>query len=133
MKIPAITLGTALAVLGLSAPAAHAQQSALEPLIGTWTMELTPPGEDHAQSMPLHITVEADTLRMKVDGGPPFLHAKLEEETLSFVIDSGHGEIECALYRQDADAFSGVCVGGMGESATTLRREQDDEDESRKP
>lgn len=133
MKRPAFTLGVVLAVLGLSAPAALARQHPLERLAGTWTMELTPPGEDHAQSMPLQITVEADTLRMKGDGGPPFLHAKLEEETLSFVIDSGHGEIECALYRQDADAFSGVCVGAMGESATTLRREQDDEDESGKP
>lgn len=126
MRTLSIKLGVALAALLLTAPSALAQQSALEPLVGTWTMELTPPGEQ-ARALPVNLAVEADTLQMVVEGGRPFRKATLEEETLSFIIPTGHGDIECALYRQDADAFSGVCVGGLGESPTTLRRKKEEE------
>lgn len=91
---------------------------------GLWQITLTPPNQPtmtmdvHAEtvndSLHLALLVEEDTLTLT--------DVALDEKQLRFKIPSGHGIVHCTLYKKDEDTFTGICAGGMGEGATTLKR-----------
>lgn len=109
-----------LLVVALSPHLAHAQAD----MDGLWQLTLTPP--DHpSTTMNMQAETISDSLHLAILGEENTVAlpgVALDEKQLQFNIPTGHGTIHCTLHKKDEDAFTGICTGGMGESATTLKR-----------
>ena len=114
--------GCLLFLILCTAPLSTYAQASLE---GAWALNMTMP-EGH-ENMHLDVTAksEQDSLRLHdiTDRGSLSLeNVAYEEEVLRFEIPTGHGTIQCTLYQEAEETFSGFCAGPMGESPTSLKR-----------
>ena len=90
---------------------------------GRWKMTLTPPGQP-TMTMDMHAETVSDTLHLTLLANDTLTltDVALDEKQLLFKIPSGHGIVNCTLYKKDADTFTGICAGPMGEGAAKLER-----------
>lgn len=109
------------AVVLLCCPMLAVAQSSLD---GQWQIAMTPPG---GSAMEFDIRViTADSLQMVLQD-PSGAELALEDESLvdnklHFVIPTGHGTVTCDLFHKEDTYYAGLCLGPMGEGATTLKR-----------
>lgn len=99
-------------------------QAQTPPMDGLWKMTLTPP-EQNTMTMDVYAETVSDTLHLALLAGDDMLtltDVALDDKQLQFKIPSGHGIVNCTLHKKDADTFTGICAGPMGEGATKLER-----------
>ncbi|HMB91086.1 MAG TPA: hypothetical protein VKP65_09590 [Rhodothermales bacterium] len=111
---------TLLFVAALCSNLAQAQTA----MDGLWQITLTPPDQP-AMKMKVHAETVSDTLHLVLlmeEDTLVLTDVALSEKQLRFKIPSGHGVVHCTLHKKDADTFTGICAGAMGEGATTLKR-----------
>lgn len=100
-------------------------------LAGDWMLRMTPPNGG-AMEMAVKVDViNTDSLSMMLidpNGGElPLDEESLVDKKLHFVINTGHGAVNCDLFYNEDDYYAGLCTGAMGEGKTTLKRVVADE------
>lgn len=115
MKLKAL----ALLVFGLAVPAVCSAQSLKS---GTWTGDVTPPGEVQALPITFDVTVNGDSLGIVIHVGE---HGDFTTEkgrhadgTITFTFSPPEVTVSCTLTRNEAGAYTGPCIGSDGSEAS---------------
>lgn len=108
----------ALLALGLALPAVCSAQSLKS---GTWTGDVTPPGEVQTLPVTFDVTVHGDSLGIVIHVGE---HGDFTVEkgrhadgNITFTFFPPEVEVTCTLTRNAEGAFAGPCIGNDGSEA----------------
>ena len=108
----------------LALPLSAQAQTALD---GAWTLSFLMQ-EGASQELPLDAETVQDTLRLTISsdhGTRAIEDVSFNDDVLKFLFDTGHGAVNCTLYRkEESDDLSGICEGSMGEIPTTMKRRE---------
>lgn len=110
-------------LLFLSIPLSAAAQTEIE---GLWAFSILQ-HDGNTSMTEIHVTVKQDSLQMTMKsqhGDLPLQQATFDDNKISFLIATGHGDVSCDLFKQTEEDYSGSCTGPNGEAAATLRRSQ---------